>query len=257
MTIKFFKIIPLTIYLILNFIDNSYASIERLDKIIKAKDLLIGDIIFWKNINTQETACHVAIVTKGGYNPEGIKIAHATNHLAYKKFTETHIQSSKKLEQKGYHYFVIRINNVKIKEQFLEIIHELLKEEPFFNNKTNKLMKSWNESMAAYSNEIKLSIQNSLFDSKKLLNFTISKEGLMCSEAIILVLQKAFINNGFEKRLIPLSLKLDPKICPPSLMMFALTKDYKNFTVIGNLEVEDYNFNTMKIADYIFLFGKF
>jgi hypothetical protein len=57
----------------------------------------------------------------------------------------------------------------------------------------------------------------------------------MCSEIVIIALQKSFSQNNISN--LPIALQVDPILCPPSTFMFAIERDNINFEIIGKLHV--------------------
>ncbi|HXH54266.1 MAG TPA: CHAP domain-containing protein [Gammaproteobacteria bacterium] len=79
------------------------------EKIISTKDLLDGDIIFWKLRGPDNRAGHVAVVTTASDIAKNIRISHATDHPNYNAFVETYLQPTKKVEKQKRYYYVIRV----------------------------------------------------------------------------------------------------------------------------------------------------
>ncbi|MDF2964939.1 MAG: hypothetical protein K0Q51_327 [Rickettsiaceae bacterium] len=214
---------------------------------ISVSELLPGDIIFWKALDQEDRAGHVAVVTITSKIPQNIRIAHATDNPKYYSFVETYIPPSKKLITQNKYYYVIRIADPSFKQQLLNEIQTLLKRKIPFNSKSEKLMNQWDDSMVGYPAEVKLKLQNVLFQHKKL-KLNIPDEAFMCSEVIIVALQKSWLKSkGMD---LPKSLQLDPILCPPSTMLFALERDLRNFKNIGELRVEDYKFSFAEKKSY-------
>lgn len=208
--------------------------------IFNTSDLLEGDILFWKSIGTNDRAGHVAVISYVNNIQKNIQIAHATNNPKYNAFVETYLLPSEKLRQHNKHYFVIRIKDAEIRNQFIKIIHEWLKYKIKFNVKHEILMNKWDDSMSYYSTKSKLQLQHLMFSEKLLTNIAdhsnlIAEQEYMCSEIIIIALQKAFSVNNNKISNLPISLKLDSILCPPSVMMLSLIHDHKNFQILGEI----------------------
>ncbi len=208
---------------------------------ITSKDLLPGDLVFWKVENQDYRAGHIAVTTKTAANDKEIRIAHATDHPSYNKFTETYLQPSNKIKQHKRYYFIIRILNMQTRRLFLQTITRWLEWQIPFDAHHEKLMNQWDDSMVMYSEQIKLKLQNILFSSTpRKHSFNLNKKStVMCSEVIILALQQAFKHT----MTLPMSLKIDPILCPPSTMLFAFIEDRENFQIVGRLMVEDFTFS--------------
>ena len=94
-------------------------------------------------------------------------------------------------------------------------------------------MEKWDDAMVDYPSKTKQEVQRVMYDSGRIPAFDIhNPPDLMCSEAIILLLQTSFFE---KKKIVPNSLKLDPKLCPPSTFLFSFEKDVDNFEILGVL----------------------
>lgn len=198
-------------------------------------ELIAGDLIFWKEIQKVDRAGHVAVLNNDSNKEQELRIIHSTNNPKYEAFVETPMLSSAKLQQHEKEYFVIRIIDPQIRAKFIKILRILLDQYIPFNDQTEAIMKQWDDSMGAYSTALKFKLQNELFADKPVVAKDIPDEGYMCSEIIIITLQKAFLQNNNGPHELPISLQLDPVLCPPSTLMFALEHDKKNFQILGEL----------------------
>lgn len=214
------------------------------ETIISPIDLLAGDIVFWKLHNTDNRAGHIAVITTASDIAKDIRISHATDHPDYNAFVETYLQPTEKIQKQNVdrYYYVIRIRDTQTKKYFLSILNEWLSINIPFNSTTEDLMNKWDDSMVAYSTEVKVQLQNQLFIAKNNIVDVVPPEGYMCSEVIITALQKAFIIKYGSISKLPNSLQLDSSLCPPSTMMLALSKDQKNFQILGELIMPNFTF---------------
>ncbi|HXH54267.1 MAG TPA: hypothetical protein VNK03_00765 [Gammaproteobacteria bacterium] len=130
-----------------------------------------------------------------------------------------------------------------MKKYFLNILREWLNINIPFNAANEALMNKWDDIMVPYSNEAKFQQQNKLFFAKNRIRDAVPSDGYMCSEVIITALQKAFLIKFGSIEKMPNSLCLDPILCPPSTMMLGLSRDSKNFQIVGELVVPNFTFN--------------
>lgn len=202
-----------------------------------AIDLRDGDLVFWKDCKQADRAGHIAVINVATENPQDLRIIHATDNPKYYAFVETHMLASAKLLENDKHYWIIRIQDPEIRNNFISILRLHLQKNIPFNANSEELMNKWDDSMATYSTAFKFKLQNQIFAQMRPKSNHIPDAGYMCSEIVILALQQAFMQHG-----LPTSLQLDPVLCPPSTLMFAVEHDRDNFEVIGDLEVP----NTMR-----------
>lgn len=213
------------------FADNNFNDPNAIHQVY----LNTGDIVFWKDINKADRAGHVAVVSQSSDTAENAKIMHSTDHPKYNAFVETHMLPSSKLLENNKYYWVIRIKDQKIRQAFIRTLNAWLQEKIPFNAESEALMNKWDDSMSLYSTAFKFKLQNQLFAENPTNNLSIPNQGYMCSEIIIIALQKAFVQNNITK--LPASLQIDPTLCPPSTFMFAIASDNKNFEIIGGIDV--------------------
>ena len=207
---------------------------------INTSELQVGDIIFWKLSNEENRAGHVAVVRTASDIPQNVRIVHSTDHPDYNAFVETHLKPTEKIQKQNRTYYVLRILDAKLKNNFLEILNEWVGLHIPFNTASESLMNKWDDSLVSYPAATKLQLQNRLFWAKSPAIDTISADGYMCSEIIIIALQKAFLMEHSDVAKLPASLQLDPVLCPPSTLMLALSKDQQNFAVLGELIVPNF-----------------
>jgi hypothetical protein len=201
---------------------------------IQHYNLVKGDLIFWQNSNDVTRAGHVAVIVTPNTEADGVRIAHATDSPKYMKFAKTYIKSSAAVAD--FKYFVIRINEEVIRGILDEVVEDFLSQDIPFNKVSEHLMNMWDDSMTAHSNETKLFLQNIMYNDLQTESF-IPENGYMCSEAVVIAMQRSYILNGYDKSDIPHSLQFDPTLASPSLLMHALMQDAQNFEVMGYLEV--------------------
>lgn len=207
---------------------------------INTGDLQAGDIIFWKLNNEENRAGHVAVVRTASDIPQDIRIVHSTDHPDYNAFVETYLKPTEKIQKQNRIYYVLRILDTTLKNNFLKILNEWVELHIPFNPTSEALMNKWDDSLVAYPAATKLQVQNQLFWAKEATLDSIPVDGYMCSEVIIIALQKAFLMVHDDIAKLPASLQLDPILCPPSTLMLALSQDQHNFAVLGELIVPNF-----------------
>lgn len=210
--------------------------ISSVKKNVNTSNLLAGDILFWKVKDQENRAGHVAVIISSD-DTKHIRIAHATDNPKYNAFVETYLPPSEKIKKQDRYYFVLRIKDSLLRENFLKIIQDWLSYKIPFNAEHEALMNKWDDSMVAYSTNIKVMLQNLLFSENNILQDQLPSDGFMCSEIIIIALQKAYFLTYGQSSQLPSSLKVDPILCPPSTMMLALCDDQQNFVILGELYV--------------------
>lgn len=208
---------------------------------INTSELQAGDIIFWKFSNEENRAGHVAVVRTVSDIPQNVRIVHSTDHPDYNAFVETYLKPTEKIQKQNRTYYVLRILDAKLKNNFLKILNEWVDLPIPFNPASESIMNKWDDSLVAYPAATKLQLQNQLFLAKSPTIGVIPDDGYMCSEIIIIALQKAFLMVHSEIAKLPASLQLDPVLCPPSTLMFALSQDQQNFEVLGELIVPNFS----------------
>jgi len=203
---------------------------------IAAEQLLAGDLVFWKIRGGADLSGHVAVITNISEAAQQLKISHATNNPKYDAFTETYMQTSAKLQQENRYYLVLRVNDQQLRTAFVRILREWLDLNLTFNHQHEALMNQWDDSMAWFTTEYKLKLQNMIYLGDGGLEHGIPPNGFMCSEAVIIALQQAFLLTSGGVQL-PRSLQLDPILCPPSTLMLAFMRDTETFKILGELTV--------------------
>lgn len=204
---------------------------------VAAAQLLAGDIVFWKIRSSDNLSGHVAVITSTSVDAERLKVSHATNNPKYDAFVETHMQTSAKLQQENRYYLVLRITDLQLREVFVKILQHWLDLNLAFNHQHEASMNQWDESTAWFTTDYKLKLQNMIYLGNDALDHAIPKNGFMCSEALLIALQKAFLLTSGEVLQLPKSLRLDPILCPPSTMMLSFMRDTKTFKILGELWV--------------------
>lgn len=207
---------------------------------INTSELQVGDIIFWKLSNEENRAGHVAVVRTASDIPPDIRIVHSTDHPDYNAFVETYLKPTEKIQKQNRIYYVLRILDTTLKNNFLKILNEWVELHIPFNPTSEALMNKWDDSLVAYPAATKLQVQNQLFWAKDATLDSIPTDGYMCSEVIIVALQKAFLMVHGDISKLPSSLQLDPILCPPSTLMLALSQDQQNFEALGELIVPNF-----------------